>query len=95
MQWDSNTLWESRYIWLPMEIDEAKRTLDLVWHDIYDLNVYVSFSLCLVLANIRYFRKTGEWKPVQGTEYFANKAITSGNAFKQEAVSYFGSTISS
>lgn len=38
-QWDSNSLWESRYIWLPMEIDDKKKTLELVWHDVYDLDV--------------------------------------------------------
>ncbi|KAK0118330.1 hypothetical protein ONS95_012623 [Cadophora gregata] len=38
-QWDSNSLWESRYIWLPIEIDDRKKTLDVVWHDVYDLNV--------------------------------------------------------
>lgn len=45
-QWDMNSLWESRYIWLPMEIDERKKTLDLVWHDVYDLNVYVTPCSC-------------------------------------------------
>ncbi|PNS20847.1 ISWI chromatin-remodeling complex ATPase ISW2 [Sphaceloma murrayae] len=38
-QWDSNSLWESRYIWLPMDIDDDKKTLELVWHDVYDLDV--------------------------------------------------------
>ncbi|OJJ03087.1 hypothetical protein ASPVEDRAFT_42607 [Aspergillus versicolor CBS 583.65] len=38
-QWDSNSLWESRYIWLPVDIDERKKTLEVQWHDIYDLNV--------------------------------------------------------
>ncbi len=38
-RWDSNSLWESRYIWLPMEIDDEKKTLELVWEDVYDLNV--------------------------------------------------------
>ncbi|KAB8067093.1 glycosyl hydrolase [Aspergillus leporis] len=38
-QWDSNSLWESRYIWLPMEIDDKKKTLELVWNDVYDLDV--------------------------------------------------------
>ncbi|KAF7625186.1 hypothetical protein AFLA_002060 [Aspergillus flavus NRRL3357] len=38
-QWDSNSLWESRYIWLPIEIDDKKKTLELAWHDIYDLDV--------------------------------------------------------
>ncbi|ORY60777.1 glycosyl hydrolase [Pseudomassariella vexata] len=38
-QWDSNSLWESRYIWLPMTIDDGKKDLGLEWHDIYDLDV--------------------------------------------------------
>uniref|UniRef100_A0A0W0F4C7 Galactan-beta-galactosidase n=1 Tax=Moniliophthora roreri TaxID=221103 RepID=A0A0W0F4C7_MONRR len=38
-QWDMNSLWESRYIWLPMNIDEMKGTLELVWNDVYDLNI--------------------------------------------------------
>ncbi|KAF2145867.1 carbohydrate-binding module family 35 protein [Aplosporella prunicola CBS 121167] len=38
-QWDSNSLWESRYIWLPIQIDDEKKTLDLVWQDVYDLDV--------------------------------------------------------
>ncbi|CAJ2509069.1 Uu.00g140950.m01.CDS01 [Anthostomella pinea] len=37
--WDSNSLWESRYIWLPMAIDDEKKSLELQWHDIYDLDV--------------------------------------------------------
>ncbi|KAK2762154.1 hypothetical protein FQN54_001162 [Arachnomyces sp. PD_36] len=38
-QWDMNSLWESRYIWLPMEVDDRKKSLELVWHDVYDLDV--------------------------------------------------------
>jgi hypothetical protein len=38
-QWDSNSLWESRYIWLPMDIDDKRKSLKLVWNDIYDLDV--------------------------------------------------------
>lgn len=38
-QWDSRSVWESRYIWLPMEIDDDKKTLELAWHDVYDLDV--------------------------------------------------------
>jgi hypothetical protein len=38
-QWDSNSLWESRYIWLPVSIDDKKKSLELEWHDVYDLNV--------------------------------------------------------
>lgn len=47
-QWDSNSLWESRYIWLPVDIDERKKTLEVQWHDVYDLNVYVYYchSVC-------------------------------------------------
>lgn len=37
-QWDSNSLWESRYIWLPIEVDDKKKALSLVWNDVYDLN---------------------------------------------------------
>jgi hypothetical protein len=38
-QWDSNSLWESRYLWLPISIDDRKHTLDVEWHDVYDLDV--------------------------------------------------------
>ncbi|OJD33360.1 galactan-beta-galactosidase [Diplodia corticola] len=38
-QWDSNSLWESRYIWLPLNIDDEKKTLEIEWHDVYDLDV--------------------------------------------------------
>ncbi|KAL4963731.1 glycosyl hydrolase [Aspergillus stella-maris] len=38
-QWVSNTLWESRYIWLPINIDEHKQTLGVEWHDVHDLDV--------------------------------------------------------
>ncbi|KAK4504465.1 hypothetical protein PRZ48_005381 [Zasmidium cellare] len=38
-QWDSRSVWESRYIWLPTVIDDEKKTLDVVWHDVYDLDV--------------------------------------------------------
>lgn len=29
----------TRYIWLPLEINEEDKSLDLVWHDVYDLDV--------------------------------------------------------
>ncbi|CAI7600930.1 hypothetical protein N7533_008180 [Penicillium manginii] len=38
-QWDSNSVWDSRYIWLPIEVDEKQKSLELNWHDIYDLDV--------------------------------------------------------
>ncbi|KXT14808.1 hypothetical protein AC579_9662 [Pseudocercospora musae] len=38
-QWDSRSVWESRYIWLPMSIDDDKKDLQLLWHDVYDLDV--------------------------------------------------------
>ncbi|KAK7966678.1 Arabinanase/levansucrase/invertase [Apiospora aurea] len=38
-QWDSNSLWESRYIWLPMRIDDENKDLQIEWHDVYDLDV--------------------------------------------------------
>lgn len=87
-QWDSNTIWESRYIWLPMEIDEKQKSLDLAWHDVYDLDVYVRPSICFprLICGPPY-RKTGEWTPIKGTTYTAGNARTHGDAYKQEAVS--------
>lgn len=38
-QWDLNSIWEARYVWLPVRIDEEKGSLELVWHDVYDLDV--------------------------------------------------------
>jgi hypothetical protein len=38
-QWDSISLWESRYIWLPLEVDEEKKSVELKWYDVYDLDV--------------------------------------------------------
>lgn len=38
-QWDLNSLWESRNVWLPTEIDESEGSIKLLWHDIFDLNV--------------------------------------------------------
>ncbi|KAJ5476090.1 hypothetical protein N7475_001819 [Penicillium sp. IBT 31633x] len=38
-QWDSNSVWDSRYIWLPIRTDESRKTLDVEWHDVYDLDV--------------------------------------------------------
>lgn len=46
-QWDSNSVWDSRYIWLPIQTDESKKTLELEWHDVYDLDVYVCCLLPL------------------------------------------------
>jgi hypothetical protein len=44
-QWDSNSLWESRNVWLPLEVDEEKGSIEVLWHDIFDLDVYVPASL--------------------------------------------------
>jgi hypothetical protein len=40
-QWDPLSHSESRNTWLPMEIDDGKGTLEIVWHDVFDLNVLV------------------------------------------------------
>ena len=45
------SLWESRNVWLPLEIGDSEGSLKVVWHDIYDLNVYVDISE-KVLQNI-------------------------------------------
>ncbi|KAK3305225.1 glycoside hydrolase family 43 protein [Chaetomium strumarium] len=69
-QWDSNSIWESRYIWLPMTIDDGQGTLRLEWHDVYDLDVTTG-----EWAPVR-----------GTTYYAASKGTrTSGGAFKQEA----------
>jgi hypothetical protein len=39
VQWDLNSIWESRNVWLPMKIDDRKGTLEVLWHDIFDLDV--------------------------------------------------------
>ena len=67
-QWDSNSLWESRYIWLPMAINDTAKTLEVLWYDVYDLNV-----------------ETGEYTPIEGTEYDAYEAEVAGDARLQEA----------
>jgi hypothetical protein len=38
-QWDSNSLWESRNVWLPLEVDEERGSIEVLWHDIFDLDV--------------------------------------------------------
>ncbi|KAI6781048.1 uncharacterized protein J7T54_003215 [Emericellopsis cladophorae] len=67
-QWDLNSLDESRNVWLPMDINDQEGTLEVLWHDIFDLNV-----------------KTGEWWPIEGTEYYAIDANLTGDAWLQEA----------
>ncbi|EEY20546.1 galactan 1,3-beta-galactosidase [Verticillium alfalfae VaMs.102] len=38
-QWDMLSLWESRNVWLPIDINERDGSLRVIWHDIYDLDV--------------------------------------------------------
>lgn len=38
-QWDLNSIWESRNVWLPMDINDQEGTLEVLWHDIFDLDV--------------------------------------------------------
>ncbi|PGG99805.1 hypothetical protein AJ80_09288 [Polytolypa hystricis UAMH7299] len=38
-RWDSNANWEATYIWLPLIIDEDKKSLKIEWIDVYDLNI--------------------------------------------------------
>jgi len=38
-------------------------------------------------TDLRNDSKTGEYKPVNGTTYYANTGITKGSAYAQEAVS--------
>ncbi|KAJ7608622.1 galactan 1,3-beta-galactosidase [Mycena polygramma] len=38
-RWDNNDLPDSRYMWLPLVLDEAKGTAGLVWHDVWTIDV--------------------------------------------------------
>ncbi|KAF2732648.1 glycoside hydrolase family 43 protein [Polyplosphaeria fusca] len=70
-QWDSNSLWESRYIWLPLTIGttaSGTERVGLEWHDVYDLDV-----------------RTGVVRGVNGTAYYAADAEVAGDAELQEA----------
>jgi hypothetical protein len=37
-QWDLNSIWESRNVWLPMEINEKDGSIKVLWYDVYDLD---------------------------------------------------------
>ncbi|KAK1709833.1 glycosyl hydrolase family 43 protein [Colletotrichum lupini] len=76
-QWDSNSLWESRYIWLPLVIDDEKKSVHVEWHDVYDLDVKTG-----VVTPI-------EGTPY----YAHDSATTAGAAFKQEATFASGGSI--
>ncbi|KAI4722557.1 glycoside hydrolase family 43 protein [Aureobasidium sp. EXF-10727] len=82
-QWDSNSLWDSRYIWLPVGIDDKQKTLQLEWYDVYDLDVkQIKQGKRFTDAEIS---KTGEYKPIKGKTYYAKDGTTTGSAYKQEA----------
>ena len=38
-QWDLRSVWDSRYIWLPLTVDDENNSVSLEWHDVYDLDV--------------------------------------------------------
>jgi hypothetical protein len=38
-QWDLRSVWDSRYIWLPLTVDDEKNAVSLGWHNVYDLDV--------------------------------------------------------
>jgi hypothetical protein len=70
-----------------MNINDQKGTLNLVWKDVYELNLCVlRFSLFLN-AYICVNRKTGEWSSPQGKAYSVkDHATVKGNVTLQEAV---------
>ena len=51
-QWDLNSIWDARYLWVPMNIDDDEGDLSLAWHDVYDLNVSVFPGVKLVACEI-------------------------------------------
>ncbi|PSN61899.1 Arabinanase/levansucrase/invertase [Corynespora cassiicola Philippines] len=38
-RWDLNANWEATYVWLPLIVDCKKKSLNIEWIDVYDLNV--------------------------------------------------------
>lgn len=71
----------------------------LTWMCELSLSCAASFKDCFFAmqqacqksgVNVRalHYRKTGEWQPVDGTEYHAINANLTGDAFLQEAVSH-------
>ncbi|KAI0437841.1 family 43 glycoside hydrolase [Xylaria telfairii] len=38
-RWDANSIWESRHIWLPIDANDERKTLEVKWYDVYDLDV--------------------------------------------------------
>lgn len=38
-QWDNFALEDSRYVWLPLTVNDSDQSIKLDWHDVYDLDV--------------------------------------------------------
>ncbi|KAM0330614.1 hypothetical protein ACHAQA_003563, partial [Verticillium albo-atrum] len=64
-QWDKNAIWESRNVWLPMEIYEDKRDMKLLWHDVYDLDTKT--GEWSPVEGTTYYSKDGE---LRGNAFF-------------------------
>ncbi|CAG8948718.1 hypothetical protein HYFRA_00001839 [Hymenoscyphus fraxineus] len=81
-QWDSNSLWESRYIWLPMNIDDEKKNLHIEWHDIYDLDLNLTLRQKIwgvdrgSGANLLRERRDYKWKCLQARSREATRLFS-------------------
>ncbi|KAF2264394.1 galactan 1,3-beta-galactosidase-like protein, partial [Lojkania enalia] len=90
-QWDSNSLWESRYIWLPMSIDDEKKDLSVDWYDIYDLDVET--GEVTPIEGTTYFASDAEvageaWK--QEANFASNRQIVTGIYGNDSTVTFSG-----
>lgn len=50
-QWDMQLLWENRNVLLPIEIDEKSGSLQVVWHEIHNLDVSVEENQDAILIS--------------------------------------------
>ncbi|KAJ5004318.1 hypothetical protein K4K48_010152 [Colletotrichum sp. SAR 10_66] len=73
-QWDMLSLWESRNVWLPIEIDEKSGSLKVVWHDVYDLDVKTG-----VWKPVRGKTYTSRYAKTSGSAHLQEAAFGSHN----------------
>ncbi|KAF7556706.1 hypothetical protein G7Z17_g1222 [Cylindrodendrum hubeiense] len=78
-QWDSVSLWESRNVWLPLEIDENEGSIEVLWHDVYDLNVKT--GEWKAITGKTYYSKNAKTKGdayLQEANFGSNNVIATG-----------------
>ncbi|KFA54304.1 hypothetical protein S40293_04810 [Stachybotrys chartarum IBT 40293] len=78
-QWDLNSIWESRNVWLPIEIDDKDGSLKVLWYDVYDLNVETGVYKPIRGSTYtsRYAKFTGD-AHLQEASFASNNVIATG-----------------